>query len=152
MTSVNWAYVFEKEAENLSDHVPVAVSIKLFVLKQSIDQDADLPSYSRKHIPWRKCSMQQISNLLTFPLSDALKNFNCCDDLDTCFQQLNDIIWKVSESNMIVKSFSNFFKKSSRSEFHLPDHIKFLKKELNNCRQLWKSNGSDTCNQMFDDY
>ena len=34
---VNWAYVSEKEAENLSDHVPAAVSIKLSVLKQSID-------------------------------------------------------------------------------------------------------------------
>ena len=47
---VNWAYVFEKEAENLPDHVPVAVSIKLSVLKQSIDLDADFPCCSRKHI------------------------------------------------------------------------------------------------------
>ena len=40
---------------------------------------------------------------------------------------------KVSESNMKVKAFSNSFKKTSRSKFQLPDHIKFLKKELNNC-------------------
>ena len=52
--NVNWAYVFEKEAENLSDHVPVTVSIKLSVLKQSIDEDPDLPSYGRKHISWQK--------------------------------------------------------------------------------------------------
>ena len=62
---VNWAYVFEKEAENLSDHVPVAVSIKLSVLKQRFDQDTDLPCYGRKHISWQKYSMQQISNLYT---------------------------------------------------------------------------------------
>ena len=79
---------FEKEAENLSD-VPVAVSIKLSVLKQSIDQDADLPSYSRKHSSWQKYSMQQIYNLYTSPLSAALKNFNCCDDVDTRFQKLS---------------------------------------------------------------
>ena len=62
---VNWGYVFEKEAENLSDHVPVAVFIKLSVLKQGIHQDADLPSYGRKHISWQKYSMQQTSNLYT---------------------------------------------------------------------------------------
>ena len=54
--------------------------------------------------------MQRISNLYTLPLSDALKNFDCCDDLDTSFQQLNDIIWKVSESNMRVKSSNNSLK------------------------------------------
>ena len=150
--SVNWAYVFEKEAENLSDHVPVAVSIKLSVLKRSIDQDADLPSYGRRHISWQKYSMQQISNLCTSQLSAALKDFICCDDLDTCFQQLSDIIWKVSESNMKVKSFSNSVRKDSRSKFQLPDNINLLKKELSTCHQLWKSNGSDTCNQIFEDY
>ena len=128
------------------------MSIKLHVLKQSIDRDADLSSYSRKHISWQKYSMQQISNLYTLPLSDALKKFNCCDDLDTCFQQLGDIIWKVSEPNMKVKRFRNSFEKASRSKFQSPDHIKFLKKELNNCHQLWKSNGFDTCNQMFHGY
>ena len=99
------------------------MSIKLSVLKQSIDQDADLPSYDRKHISWQKYSMQQISNLYTSLLSAALKDFICCDDLDTCFQQLNDIIWKVSESNMNVKSFSNSVKKDSRSKFQLPDTL-----------------------------
>ena len=96
--------------------------------------------------------MQQISNLYTSPLSAVLKDFICCDDLNTCFQQLSDIIWKVSESNMKVKSFRNSVKKDSRSKFQLPDNIKFLKKELNSCHQLWTSNGSDTCNQIFDDY
>ena len=96
--------------------------------------------------------MQQISNLYTSPLSATLKDFICWDDLDTCFQQLNDIIWKVSESNMKVKRISNSVKKDSRSKFQLPDNIKLLKKELNTCHQLWKSNGSDTCNQIFDDY
>ena len=128
------------------------MSIKLSVVKHSIDQDADLPSYGRKHISWQKYSMQQISNLYTSPLSTALKDFICCDDLEICFQQLNDIVWKVSELNMKVKSFSNSVKKDSRSKFQLPDNIKFLKKELNTCHQLWKSNVSDTCNQIFDDY
>ena len=125
---VNWAHVFEKVAENLSDHVPVVVSIKMFVLKQSIDQNADLLSYNCKQIPWQKYSMQQISNLYTLPLSDALKNFNCCDDLDTCFQQLNDIIWKVSESNMKVKSSNNSFKKLPDLSFNSQIIISFSKR------------------------
>ena len=68
------------------------MSVKLSVLTQSIDQDAGLPSNGRKHNSWQKYNMQQISDLYTSPLSAALKNFNCCDDLDKCFQQLNDII------------------------------------------------------------
>ena len=95
--------------------------------------------------------MPQISNLYILPLSHTLKNFNCCDDLDTCFQQLIDIIWNVSESNMRVKSSNNSFKKTPRSRFQLADHTKFLEKELNTCHQLSKSNGSDICNQMFND-
>ena len=53
---------------------------------------------------------------------------------------------------MKVKSFSSSFEKDFRSKFQLPDSIKFLKKELSTCHQLWKSNGSDTCKQTFDDY
>ena len=53
---------------------------------------------------------------------------------------------------MKVKSFSSSVKKDSTSKFQLPENIKFLKEELNTYHQLWKSNGSDTCNQMFDDY
>ena len=103
----NWAYVFQKEAENLSDHVPVTVSIKLHVVQQNIDQDADLPS--RKHISWQKYRMQQISYLFTLPLSDAPKNFNCCDDLDTCFQQLSDImLWNVLKEQFCLVLTTRF--------------------------------------------
>ena len=115
-------------AKNLSDHVPVAVSIKLSVLNQSIDQDADLPSIGRKHISWQKYSMQQISKVYTSPLSAALKDFVCCDDLDTCFQQLNDIIWKISESNMKVKNLAIQPKKIPDLSFNYQIILSFSKK------------------------
>ena len=63
-----WTYVFEKEAKNLSDNLAEAVYIRLSVLKQSIDKDGDLPSYSRKHIFRQRYSMQQIPNLYTLSL------------------------------------------------------------------------------------
>ena len=47
---INWVYVFGKDCENYSDHLPIALSIKLAVL-QHCDTDGPISNYTRKRVP-----------------------------------------------------------------------------------------------------
>ena len=47
---INWVYVFEKDYVNLSDHLPIALSIKISVL-QHCDSDGPTSNYTRNEFP-----------------------------------------------------------------------------------------------------
>ena len=138
---INWAYVFEKDCVNLSDHLPIALSIKISVL-QHCDSDGPTSNYTRKRVPWHKLSPNQISSLYTIPLAEKLKDFNCEMEMDTCFQKLNKIIWDTSEANLQV-CYSNKNSYKSKSFFQLPSDIQTIKNDLNSLHRLWKDTGFD---------
>ena len=64
-------------------------------------------SYARKSIQWYKLSDVQIETHYTKPLCDALSSFSLDDDIETCFQNLTDTIWSVSDENLKVKLSNN---------------------------------------------
>ena len=136
---INWAYVFEKDCENYSDHLPIALSIKLSVLQHC---DTDGPISKTKRVPWHKLSPNQISSLYTLPLAEKLKDFNCDMEMETCFQNLSKIIWDTSEANLQV-SYSNRNSHKSKSYFQLFNDIQTIKNDLNSLHRMWKDSGFD---------
>ena len=97
-------------------------------------------SYARKSIQWYKLSDVQIEAHYTKPLCDALSSFSLDDDIETCFQNLTDTIWSVSDENLKVKLSNNQVTK--KNYFRLPSDVNKVKVELNHLHKLWKDNGS----------
>ena len=84
-----------------------------------------ISNYTRKQVPWHKISPNQISSLYTLPLAEKLKDFNRDMEMETCFQNLNKIIWDTSEANLQV-SYSNRNSHKSKSYFQLPNDIQTI--------------------------
>ena len=138
---INWTYVFEKDCENFSDHLSIALSIKISVL-QHCDTNGPISNCTRKRVPWHKLSPNQISSLHTIPLAEKLKDFNCDMKMETCFQNLNNIIWDTSEAHLQV-SYGNKNSHQSRSYFQLPNDIQTIKSDLNSLHRMCKDCGFD---------
>ena len=138
---INWANVFVKDCGNLSDHLPIALSIKISVL-QHCDTNGPILNYTRKRVPWHKLSPNQISSLYTIPSAEKLKDFNCNMEIETWSQNLNKIIWNTSEANLQV-SYSNKNSHKSRCYFQLPYDIQTTKNDLNSLHRMWKESGFD---------
>ena len=134
--SVVKACVFDWDAENLSDHIPVEVCISLVDPGPESEHTLRTKSYARKSIQWYKLSDVQIDTHYSKPLSDALSSFSLDDDIETCFQNLTDTIWSVSDENLKVKLNKN------QRYFRLPSDVNKVKVELNHLHKLWKANDS----------
>ena len=123
---------FNREAENLSDHIPIAISFKRSLLQHNNKSGSSL-GYSRKHVSWHKFNAQQIHNLYTLPLEESLKlkHFVCELEPDKCFENLNEIIWDISETNLHVKSSNSKNTSHSKGHFQLPEDIQAVRNDLN---------------------
>ena len=97
-------------------------------------------SYVRKSVQWYKLSDVQIDTHYSKPLPDALFSFSLDDDIETCFQNLTDTIWSVSEENLKVKLSKN--QATKKCYFKLPSDVNKVKVELNHLHKLWKTSGS----------
>ena len=62
--------------------------------------------------------------------------------METCFQNLNKIIWDTSEANLLV-SYSNRNFHKSKNYFQLPNDIQTVKNDLNSLHRMWKDSGFD---------
>ena len=64
-------------------------------------------------------------------------------EMDTCFQNLNKIIWDTSEANLqVYHSIKNSHK--IRSSFQLSNDIQTIKNYLNSLHRMWKDKQSTT--------
>ena len=97
-------------------------------------------SYARKFTQWYKLSDVQIDTHYSKPLSDALSSFGLDNDIETCFHNLTDTIWSVSDENLKVKPNKN--QATKKRYFRLPSDVNKVKVELNHLHKLWKPNGS----------
>ena len=96
--------VYLWEPDNLSDHVPVGVTIELTPLSDCLENSTSAVShFTGKYIPWQKYSPSQIESRYTEPLSIALGDFKKrYHHSNHSFDDLNNIIWSVCESSMKV--------------------------------------------------
>ena len=138
--SVVKACVFDLDAENLSDHIPVEVCISLADPGPESEHTLGTKSYARKSIQWYKLSDVQIDTHYSKPLSGALSSFSLDDDIETCFQGLSDTIWSVFDENLKIKPSKN--QATKKRYFRLPSDASKVKVELNHLHKLWKANGS----------
>ena len=91
--------VYLWEPDNLSDHVPVRVTIELTPLSDCLGNSSSAVSHlTRKYIPWKRYSASQIESIYTEPLSIALSDFKNDHHSNHSFEDLNNIIWSVCES------------------------------------------------------
>ena len=148
---INWTRVFDREAENLSDHIPIAISYKKSLLQHNNKSGSSL-GYSRKHVSWHKFNAQQIHNLYTLPLEESLKHFDCELEPDKCFENLNEIIWDISETNLHVTSSNSKNTSHSKRHFQLPEDIQAIKNDLNTLHGQWKATGSNKQSHVFTDF
>ena len=63
-------------------------------------------------------------------------------EMDTCFQNLNKIIWDTPEANLQV-CYSSKNSHKSRSYFKLPNDIQTIKNDSNSLHRMWKEIGFD---------
>ena len=75
-------------------------------------------------------------------MAEKLKDFNCDMEMESCFQNLSEIIWDTSEANLQV-SYSNRNSHKSKSYFQLPSDIQTVKNDLNSLHRMWKDSGFD---------
>ena len=148
---INWTRVFNREAENLSDHIPIAISFKRSLLQHNNKSGSSL-GYSRKHVSWHKFNAQQIHDLYTLPLEESLKHFDCELEPDKCFENLNEIIWDISETNLHVKSSNSKNTSHSKRHFQLPEDIQAIKNDLNTMHGQWKATGFDKQSHVITDF
>ena len=85
---INWTRVFDREAEKLSDHIPIAISFKKSLLQHNNKSGSSL-GYSRKHVSWHRFNAHQIHNLYTLSLKESPKHFDCELEPDKCFENLS---------------------------------------------------------------
>ena len=143
--------VFNREAKNLSDHIPIPISFKRSLLQHNNKSGSSL-GYSKKHVSWHKFNAQQIHNLYTLPLEESLKHFDCELEPDKCFENLNEIIWDISETNLHVKSSNSKNASHSKTHFQLPEDIQAIKNDLNTLHGQWKATGFDKQSHVFTDF
>ena len=138
--------VYLWESDNLSDHVPVGVTIELTPLSDCPENSSSAVShFTRKYIPWQKYSPSQIESIYTEPLSIALSDFKSDHHSNHSFEDLNNIIWSVCESNMTVyKSDPKSKLKKKKTVLRLPQGVRNIKKELNAAFNQWKSESQPT--------
>ena len=68
--------VYLWESDNLSDHLPVGVTIELTHLSDCLENSTSAVShFTRKNIPWQKYYPSQIESIYTEPLFIALSDF-----------------------------------------------------------------------------
>ena len=63
-------------------------------------------------------------------------------EMDTCFQNLNKIIWDTSEASLQVY-YSNKNSHKSTNSFQLPNDIQTIKNDFNSRHRMWKNSGFD---------
>ena len=94
--SIKASSVYLWESDNLSDHVPVGVTIELTPLSDCLENSSSAVShFTRKYIPWQKYSQSQIESIYTEPLSIALSDFKSDCHSNHSFEDPNNIIWSV---------------------------------------------------------
>ena len=147
----NWFRVFDREAENLSDHIPITISFKKSLLQHNNKSGSSL-GYSRKHVSWHKFNGQQIHNLYTLPLEESLKHFDCELEPDKCFENLSEIIWDISETNLHVTSSNSKNTSHSKRHFQLTEDIQAIKNDLNTLHGQWKATGFNKQSHGFIDF
>ena len=81
----------------------------------------------------------------TEPLNIALSDFKSDHHSNHSFEDLNNIIWSVCESNMTVyKSDSKYKLKKKKTVPRLPQGVWNIKRELNAAFNQWKSESQPT--------
>ena len=128
--------VYLWESDNISDHVPVGVTIELTPFSDCLENSSSAVShFTRKYIPWQKYSPSQIESIYTEPLSIALSDFKSDHHSNHSFEGLNNIIWSVCESNMTVyKSDPKSKLKKKKTVPRLPQGVRNIKiKAVTSC-------------------
>ena len=138
--------VYLWESDNLSDHVPVAVTIELTPLSDCLEDSASAVNhFARKPIPSQKYSPSQIESIYIEPLSIALSDFNSDHHSKHSFDDLNIIIWSVCESNMEVCKFDLKSRlKKKKTVPRLPQGVRNIKREHNAAFNQWKNENQPT--------
>ena len=146
--------VYLWESDNLSDHVPVGVTIELTPLSDCLENSTSAVShFTRKYIPRQKYSPSQTESIYTEPLSIALSDFKSDHHFNHSFEDLNNIIWYVCESNMTVnKSDPKSKLKKKKTVPRLPQGVRNIKRELNAAFNQWKSESEPTDGDSYFHY
>ena len=133
--------VYLWESDNLSDHVPVGVTIELTPLSDCLENSTSAVShFTRKYIPWQKYSPSQIESIYTKPLNIALSDFKSDHHSYHSFGDLNNIIWSVFENNMkIYKSDPKSGLEKKNTVLWLLQEARNIKRELSAAFNQWKS-------------
>ena len=95
----------------------------------------------------------QTESIYTEPLSIALSDFKSDQNFNHSFEEVNNIIWSVCESNMTVyKSDPKSTLKKKKTVPRLPQGVRNIKRELNAAFNKWKSESQPTDGDSYFHY
>ena len=81
-----------------------------------------------------------------------MKHFDCELEPVKCFENLNEIIWDISETNLHVTSSNSKSTSNSKRHVQLPEDIQAIKNDLNALHGQWKATGFNKQSHVFTDF